>query len=115
MRLRINPWWFLAKLVVLLLVSFLLWAPLAPYYARFLLHASLLIRVAAGDAAGLVAVWRWSGVANVAAVLVFLGGAGALSAARRRRGGRGPRHSPSLPAWARSASRSPPTSPSIRP
>jgi hypothetical protein len=42
MRLRINPWRFLGKLVVLLLVSFLLWAPLAPYYARFLLHASQL-------------------------------------------------------------------------
>ena len=40
MRLRINPWLFLAKLVVLLVVSFLLWAPLAPYYAQFLLRAS---------------------------------------------------------------------------
>lgn len=42
MRLRINPWLFLGKLVVLLVVSFLLWAPLAPYYAQFLLRASQL-------------------------------------------------------------------------
>lgn len=42
MRLRINPWLFLGKLVVLLLVSFLLWAPVAPYYAQFLLRASQL-------------------------------------------------------------------------
>jgi hypothetical protein len=40
MRPRINPWWFLAKLVVLLVVTYLLWAPLAPYYAKFLLRAS---------------------------------------------------------------------------
>ena len=40
MRLRINPWWFLAKLVALLIATYLLWAPLAPYYARFLLRAS---------------------------------------------------------------------------
>lgn len=40
MRLRINPWLFLAKLVGLLILSFLLWAPLAPYYARFLLRVS---------------------------------------------------------------------------
>jgi len=40
MRRRINPWWFLAKLVALLFVTYLLWSPLAPYYANVLLRAS---------------------------------------------------------------------------
>jgi hypothetical protein len=40
MRPRINPWLFLVKLVVLLVVTYVLWAPLAPYYAKFLLRAS---------------------------------------------------------------------------
>jgi hypothetical protein len=40
MRRPINPWWFLARLVALLIVTYLLWAPLAPAYARFLLRAS---------------------------------------------------------------------------
>jgi hypothetical protein len=40
MRPRINPWWFFVKLVALLIVTYLLWAPLAPYYAQFLLRAS---------------------------------------------------------------------------
>jgi hypothetical protein len=40
MRPRINPLWFLAKLVVLLVVTYLLWTPLAPYYAKFLLRAA---------------------------------------------------------------------------
>ena len=40
MRLRINPWLFLAKLVVFLLVAYWAWMPLAPYYTRVLLHAS---------------------------------------------------------------------------
>ena len=43
-----------------------LYAPLA------LLHASLLLRVAVGDGLGVQSVWRWAGVANVAAVLGFL-------------------------------------------
>src|SRR5258706_493632 len=32
--------WFFVKLVALLIVTYLLWAPLAPYYAQFLLRAS---------------------------------------------------------------------------
>ena len=38
MRPPINPWWFLVKLVALLIGTYLLWAPLAPYYAEFLLR-----------------------------------------------------------------------------
>lgn len=45
----------------------LLYAPLA------LLHGSLLLRVGAGDALGAEPVWRWAGVANVVAVLGFIG------------------------------------------
>jgi hypothetical protein len=56
-----------------------LWLPLG------LLHASLLARVGIGDGAGLVAVWRWAGVANEAAVLVFVACAATL-ALRARRG-----------------------------
>jgi hypothetical protein len=40
MRPRINPGWFLLKLVALLVVTYMLWAPLAPYYAVFLLRLS---------------------------------------------------------------------------
>ena len=40
MRRRINPWWFLVRLVVLLVATYFLWAPLAPSYAQFLLRAS---------------------------------------------------------------------------
>jgi hypothetical protein len=40
MRPRIDPGWFLLKLVALLIVTYWLWAPLAPYYAQFLLRAS---------------------------------------------------------------------------
>jgi hypothetical protein len=40
MRPRINPGWFLLKLVALLVVTYMLWAPLAPYYAVFLLRVS---------------------------------------------------------------------------
>lgn len=39
MRLLINPWWFLAKLVALLVLAYFAWQPVAPYYARFLLRA----------------------------------------------------------------------------
>ncbi|SCL33180.1 hypothetical protein GA0070624_4675 [Micromonospora rhizosphaerae] len=53
-----------------------LYAPLA------LLHGSLLLRVAVGDGLGVESVWRWAGVANVAAVLGFLGCAIALSVRR---------------------------------
>lgn len=50
-----------------------LYGPLA------LLHASLLARVVVGDAGGVEPVWRWAGVANVAAVLAFAGCAVTLS------------------------------------
>lgn len=40
MRLRINPWWFLAKLVVFLLLAYWAWMPVAPYYTQILLRAS---------------------------------------------------------------------------
>ena len=40
MRPRIDPGWFFVKLVALLIVTYLLWAPLAPYYAKFLLRTS---------------------------------------------------------------------------
>lgn len=40
MRLPINPWWFFARLVVFLIITYFLWQPLAPAYARFLLRAS---------------------------------------------------------------------------
>jgi hypothetical protein len=55
----------------------MLYAPLA------LLHASLLVRVGLGDAAGQELVWRWSGIANVVAVLSFAACAIALSLLRR--------------------------------
>ncbi|MGA5299561.1 hypothetical protein ACPCHT_06500 [Nucisporomicrobium flavum] len=53
------------------------------YLPLALLHGSLLLRVAVGDAAGLQAVWRWSGVANVASILLFIGCA-VVSATRSR-------------------------------
>lgn len=40
MRLRINPWLFLVKLVALLLLAYWAWMPLAPYDTRVLLRAS---------------------------------------------------------------------------
>ncbi len=40
MRRPINPLWFLAKLVALLIVTYLLWSPVAPYYTKILLRAS---------------------------------------------------------------------------
>jgi hypothetical protein len=49
------------------------------YVPLTLLHASLLIRVAAGDGLGWEPVWRWSGVANVASVLLFAACAVTLS------------------------------------
>ncbi|MEV4701863.1 hypothetical protein [Actinoplanes sp. NPDC049316] len=54
------------------------------YLPLALLHGSLLVRVAAGDAAGLQPVWRWSGVANVASVLLFIGCAVAVSVSAPR-------------------------------
>jgi hypothetical protein len=58
-----------------------LYAPLA------LLHGSLLVRLAVGDGLAVQPVWRWAGVANVLAVLAFLGCAvaGALAGARSQR------------------------------
>jgi len=40
MRQPIKPWSFFIKLVALLIGTYLLWAPLAPYYAQFLLRIS---------------------------------------------------------------------------
>jgi len=40
MRPRINPWWFLARLLVCFALTYLAWQPLAPYYAQFLLRAA---------------------------------------------------------------------------
>jgi hypothetical protein len=57
----------------------LLYAPLA------LLHASLLVRVGLGDAAGLEQVWRWAGTVNVVAVLAFAACAVTVSWRRRTR------------------------------
>ena len=50
-----------------------LYGPLA------LLHASLLARLVLGDGLAVAMVWRWSGVANVAAVLGFAGCAAVLA------------------------------------
>ncbi|MBO3744182.1 hypothetical protein [Actinoplanes flavus] len=49
------------------------------YVPLALLHLSLLVRVVAGDAAGLEAVWRYAGTANILAVLTFAGCAATLS------------------------------------
>lgn len=40
MRLRINPWWFFARLLVFFALTYFAWQPVAPYYARFLLRAA---------------------------------------------------------------------------
>lgn len=55
-----------------------LYGPLA------LLHGSLLVRLLVGDGLAVQPVWRWAGVANVLAVLAFLGCAlaGALTGVR---------------------------------
>ncbi|GID30365.1 hypothetical protein [Paractinoplanes brasiliensis] len=55
----------------------------ALYVPLALLHASLLVRVVLGDAAGLEPVWRVAGVVNVAAVLAFAACAVALCLRRR--------------------------------
>jgi hypothetical protein len=39
MRPRINPWTFLARLLVFFALTYLAWQPVAPYYAQFLLRA----------------------------------------------------------------------------
>lgn len=49
------------------------------YAPLVLLHLSLLTRVGLGDLFGLAGSWRWSGVANVVAVLGFVGSAAVLS------------------------------------
>ncbi|GIF13686.1 hypothetical protein Ate01nite_37180 [Actinoplanes teichomyceticus] len=54
------------------------------YLPLALLHLTLLARIAAGDAAGLESVWRWSGTGNVASVLLFLACAVTLSATAAR-------------------------------
>ena len=40
MRLRLNPFWFLVRLVGLFLLTYLLWRPLAPVYTNVLFEAS---------------------------------------------------------------------------
>jgi hypothetical protein len=57
-----------------------LYAPLA------LLHVSLLVRVGLGDGAGIAAVWRWAGAANVVAVLGFAACAASLALCAARSG-----------------------------
>lgn len=49
------------------------------YAPLVLLHLSLLVRLGLGDLFGLLAVWRWSGVGNVAAVLGFAACAATLT------------------------------------
>lgn len=65
-----------------------LYAPLA------LLHASLLVRVVAGDGAGWEPAWRWAGVGNVVAVLGFVACAAALLVAGAGRAGAAGRAGP---------------------
>ncbi|MDY7087565.1 MAG: hypothetical protein SYR96_20925 [Actinomycetota bacterium] len=55
----------------------------ALYVPLALLHASLLVRVVLGDAAGLEPVWRVAGIVNVAAVLAFAACTVALSLRQR--------------------------------
>ncbi len=45
MRLPINPWWFLGRLLVFFFLTFLAWKPVAPYYAQLLLHISWLTEI----------------------------------------------------------------------
>jgi len=40
MRLRLNPWGFLARLLVFFALTYVLWQLLAPAYTQLLLHAS---------------------------------------------------------------------------
>lgn len=40
MRLRVDPFWFLLKLVSLFMLTYFLWKPIAPYYVDVLFHAS---------------------------------------------------------------------------
>jgi hypothetical protein len=50
-----------------------------------LLHASLVVRLWLGDAHGVTAAWRWGGVLNIAAVLLFVAlAAGSVARAGRR-------------------------------
>jgi len=58
------------------------------YAPLVVLHASLLVRVVAGDAAGWEPGWRWAGVGNVAAVLGFAACAALLVAGARSAPGR---------------------------
>jgi hypothetical protein len=49
------------------------------YVPLFLLHGSLVVRLGVGDLLEEAAVWRWSGVANVAAVVIFAVAAATLA------------------------------------
>ena len=55
------------------------------YLPLAVLHLSLLARVGVGDAAAVEPVWRWAGVANVAAVLGFAACAATVSVRASRR------------------------------
>jgi hypothetical protein len=54
-----------------------------------LLHATLVLRLAVGDARGDIAAWQWGGMGNVAALLAFVAVA-AYAAATGQRGRRAP-------------------------
>jgi hypothetical protein len=60
------------------------------YVPLAVLHLSLLARVAVGDAAAVEPVWRWAGVANVAAVIGFAACAATVAARASRRPGPAP-------------------------
>lgn len=55
------------------------------YAPLILLHGSLLLRMAVGDGLGVETVWRWTGAANVVAVLAFASCAVALAVRARPR------------------------------
>lgn len=68
------------------------------FYAHLaLLHVSLALRVLGGDLAGDTVLWRWGGILNEAAILLFLAlTVHAVLGARRAQAGRAPRqHTPS--------------------
>jgi hypothetical protein len=71
-----------------------------PYHPAFyvplgLLHASLALRLAAGDLAGNVAAWQWGGSLNEVALLLFLAmAATAVVRSRVTRGSNGPAQQP---------------------
>jgi hypothetical protein len=59
------------------------------YVPLFLLHFSLVVRLGVGDLLGQAAVWRWSGVANVVALVIFAVAAATLATRSARTVDRG--------------------------